>query len=109
MAKLFKVVDPSEPGTSGTQCLITDWNKCVLCQEDTDEMLKCPSNSACGTDGRIQEQGIRQEQLPAKNKRKMLQEGVSETHMFTRQSSEQEHHSTEIMLMWQICSRRCFA
>ncbi|KAF3847137.1 hypothetical protein F7725_020165, partial [Dissostichus mawsoni] len=25
--------------------------KCVLCQEDTDEMLKCPSNSARGTDG----------------------------------------------------------
>lgn len=51
MSKLFKVVDPNEPETSDTLCLATDWNKCVLCQEDTDEMLKCPSNSARDTDG----------------------------------------------------------
>ncbi|XP_014664507.1 PREDICTED: uncharacterized protein LOC106806883 [Priapulus caudatus] len=49
MAKLFKVVDHNEPGTSGTKCLTTDWNKCVLCQEGRDEMLKCPSNSARAT------------------------------------------------------------
>lgn len=51
MAKLFKVVNPNEPETSDTQCLATNWNKCVLCQEDTEEMLKFPSNSAHGTDG----------------------------------------------------------
>ena len=28
----------------------TDWNKCVVRQEDTDEMLKGPSNSALGLD-----------------------------------------------------------
>ena len=49
MAKLFKLVDPNEPGTSGAKCLTTDWNKCVLCQEDTDEMRKCPYNSARST------------------------------------------------------------
>lgn len=48
MAKLFKVVDPNEPGMTDT--LTTDWNKCVLCQEDTDQILKCPANSH-GRDG----------------------------------------------------------
>ena len=50
MAKLYKVVDPDEPQTSG-QCLITNWDLCVVCQEDTGEMLKCPANSARGTEG----------------------------------------------------------
>ena len=50
MAKLYKVVDPDEPSSSGKQCPTTDWNKCVLCQEDTDEMLTCLYNSARGTD-----------------------------------------------------------
>ena len=48
MAKLCKVVDTDETRTSGTGCLTTDWNQCVLCQEDTVEMLKCPANSAHG-------------------------------------------------------------
>ena len=34
MAKHYKVVNPNEHGISGTH-----WNKCVLCQEDTEEML----------------------------------------------------------------------
>ena len=53
MAILFKVVDPNESGASGTQCLIKDWNKRVICQEDTDEMLTCSSNSTNVTDGAV--------------------------------------------------------
>ena len=47
MAKVYKIVDPDEPQTSG-QCLTTN---CVLCQEETVELLKCPANSARGTEG----------------------------------------------------------
>ncbi len=50
MAKLYKVVDPDEPQTSG-QCLTTNWDHCVLCQEETVEILKCPAISARGTEG----------------------------------------------------------
>ena len=49
MAKVYKIVDPDEPQTSG-QCLTTNWDLCVLCQEETVELLKCPANSACGTE-----------------------------------------------------------
>ncbi len=51
MAKQYKVFDPSEPGTSGSQYLTTDWSQCVLCQEDTPEMLKCPVDSTCHMEG----------------------------------------------------------
>ena len=51
LSKLYKVVDPDEPRTSSAQCLTTNWNYCVLCQEDTGEMLKCPANSVRGTEG----------------------------------------------------------
>ena len=50
MAKLYKVVDPDEPQTSG-QCLTTNWDLCVLCQKETVEILKCPANSARGIEG----------------------------------------------------------
>ncbi|KAG0715880.1 hypothetical protein GWK47_010917 [Chionoecetes opilio] len=50
MAKAYKVVDPLQPGTS-TQGLETDWSKCVLCQEDTSEMLHCPAESTRATQG----------------------------------------------------------
>ena len=37
MAKVFKVVSTDDgPGTSDKQC-VTDWKKCVLCQEGTTE------------------------------------------------------------------------
>ena len=53
MAKMHKMVDPNtQSGTSGTHSLTTDWKKCVLCQEDTYEMLICPSKSIIrGTQG----------------------------------------------------------
>ncbi|KAG0715277.1 hypothetical protein GWK47_001346 [Chionoecetes opilio] len=50
MAKVYKVVDPLQPGTS-TQGLETDWSKCFLCQEDTSEVLHCPAESTHATQG----------------------------------------------------------
>ena len=51
MSKVYKVVDPSQPGTSDMQCLPIDWNKCVLCQKDTTESLSCPADSTRSTKG----------------------------------------------------------
>ena len=51
MAKVYKVMDPQEPGTSGTQSLQTDWQKCILCQKDTAEVLRCPTKSKRGAQG----------------------------------------------------------
>ena len=50
MAKIYKVVDRLQPGTS-TQGLETDWCKYVLCQEDTSEVLHCPPESTHATQG----------------------------------------------------------
>ena len=46
MPRLVKVVDPLQPSTSGThtQCQ-TDWTKCVLCQKDIPEELRCPADA----------------------------------------------------------------
>ena len=49
IAKLYKV-DPNKPQTS-SQGLMTDWSKCVLCQEDSTEALQCPAESGHGTQG----------------------------------------------------------
>ena len=39
--------DPLQPATeaSDTSCLPVDWNKCILCQTDTSEILSCPADS----------------------------------------------------------------
>ena len=50
MAILYKVVDPGEPQTS-SRYLTTNWDICVLCQEETVERLNCPANSYRGTEG----------------------------------------------------------
>lgn len=50
MAKVYKMVDPLQAGTS-THHLTTDWSKCVLCQKDTTEVLKCPAESKRDTQG----------------------------------------------------------
>ena len=50
MARMYKVVDPLQPGTS-THYQTTDWSKCALCQEDTTEVLCCPAESRHGTQG----------------------------------------------------------
>ena len=41
-----------QPGTSNVLCLTTNWNKCVLCQEDTPEVLRCPASSKRDAEGR---------------------------------------------------------
>ena len=51
MSKVYKVVDPSEPGTSDIECSPIDWNKCVLCQTNTSESLSCPADSKRDTKG----------------------------------------------------------
>ena len=50
MAKVYKMMDPLEPSTS-THCEQTDWNMCVLCQENTSEVLHCPAESKRNTQG----------------------------------------------------------
>lgn len=54
MAKVYKVInDPLQPATeaSDTSCLQVDWNKCILCQTDTSEILSCPADSKRITKG----------------------------------------------------------
>ena len=40
---MYKLVDHGQPGTSHN--LPTDWSKCILCQEDKTEVLRCPVES----------------------------------------------------------------
>ena len=42
-----------QPATeaSDTSCLPVDWNKCILCQTDTSEILSCPADSKRITKG----------------------------------------------------------
>ena len=51
MSRVYKVVDPSEPGTSDIACSPIDWNKCALCQTNTSERLSCPADSKRDTKG----------------------------------------------------------
>ena len=55
MDKIYKMMDPTQPSTSkhGEQ---TDWSMCVLCQENTSKVLRCPAESKCNT--HTQEAGI---------------------------------------------------
>jgi len=39
------------PGTLNVQGLTRNWNKCVLCQEDTTEVLGRTAYSKCDADG----------------------------------------------------------
>jgi len=47
MAKTFKLVDTtlSTPLSSSQQPAVTNWELCMICQEDTEEPLTCPSKS----------------------------------------------------------------
>ena len=54
MAKVYKVInDPLQPATEApdTSFLPGDWNKCILCQTDTSEILSCPADSKRITKG----------------------------------------------------------
>ena len=49
MDKVHRIADPQQPSTSTEKD--TDWDKCVICQEITGEVLKCPAGSKRSTDG----------------------------------------------------------
>ncbi len=49
MAKRYKVVNPLQSGTSTE--FLTDWSKCIFCQEDLSEKLHCPAESRRNTMG----------------------------------------------------------
>ena len=53
MAKIFKIMDPLDQQQPSTlaHCEQTDWSKCILCQENTSEVLHCPDESKCNTQG----------------------------------------------------------
>lgn len=53
MAKHFIVLDPQQPSDSSGRHLpcLTNWDKCVLCQEDTSEKLLCPAEVTSRTSG----------------------------------------------------------
>ena len=40
-------VDSQQPGPSNEALMKTDWSKCLLCQEVTSEILRCPAESKC--------------------------------------------------------------
>ena len=51
MVIVYKVADQPGPVTSNVQCLTTNWNKCVLCQVDTPDVLRCPAYSKHDAEG----------------------------------------------------------
>ena len=56
MSKLYRISNPEQPSTSAAAADVsvandTDWDKCVLCQEATDEVLKSPASSKRSIDG----------------------------------------------------------
>ena len=48
MAKQCKLINPLDPGSSATLCQIIQWNRCALCQKETEEALICPVDSERG-------------------------------------------------------------
>ena len=50
MAKIYKIVDPRQPSISSDSNQ-TDRSLCILCQEYTSEVLHCPVESKCTSDG----------------------------------------------------------
>ena len=52
MDKVYRIADPQQPTTSTAVVEeYTDWDKCVVCQKITDEVLQCPANSKRNTSG----------------------------------------------------------
>ena len=45
MSKGHQLVDPQQPGPSKETLVKTDCNKCLVCQEITPEVLRCPAKS----------------------------------------------------------------
>ena len=48
MAKVHKIVDPVLP-CSSTHHPTTDWSKCLFCQRDSEEVLRCPQKTGYST------------------------------------------------------------
>lgn len=49
---MYRIANPQQPRTSATVVeRDTDWDKCMLCQKITDEVLHCPASSKRSTDG----------------------------------------------------------
>ena len=46
---LYRIANPQQPSTATEKD--TDWNKCVICQQITGELLKCSADSKCTMDG----------------------------------------------------------
>lgn len=51
MDKVYRIANPQQPSTAIAAEKGTDWNKCVICQQITGEVLKCPGDSKRSTDG----------------------------------------------------------
>ena len=52
MDKVYRIANPQQPNTPAAVAeKDTDWDKCVLCQEITGEVLKCPADSKRSMDG----------------------------------------------------------
>ena len=52
MDKVYRIANPQQPNASAAVAeKDTDWDKCVLCQEITGEVLKYPAGSKCSMDG----------------------------------------------------------
>ena len=45
MSKIFKLIDTATLSDSSQQPTVTNWNLCLICQEDNEEPLTCPSKS----------------------------------------------------------------
>jgi hypothetical protein len=45
MSKSHQLMDCQHPGPSRESVVKTDWNRCILCQEVTSEILQCPAES----------------------------------------------------------------
>ena len=51
MEKVYRIANPQQPSSSSAVTEDTDWDKCVICQQITSEVLKCPASSNRSTDG----------------------------------------------------------
>ena len=52
MKKVCRIAKPQQPNSlSAVTEKDTDWDKCVVCQQITSEVLKCPASSKRSIDG----------------------------------------------------------
>ena len=52
MDKVYRIANPQQPSTSAAAAeKDTDWDKCVICQQVSGEVIKCPAGSKRSTEG----------------------------------------------------------